>query len=133
MQIRKSTIVDIPLASHGPVCRVATDLVESTVILYYICFLCECCSISLSAISPSMIFRPSVHLSVTKTSISLSQIYLSKGNKNLRIPVLENHEFLQSKDFLEKPIPTTFQMRSRLSLEINTKRLKVLKVTKEAS
>ena len=26
-----------------------------------------------------------------------------KGNKNLRIPVLENHEFLQSKDFLEKP------------------------------
>ena len=49
-----------------------------------------------------------------------------KGNKNLKIPVLENHEFLQSKDFLEKPRPCTFQMGSRLSLEIKNKNIHVL-------
>ena len=49
-----------------------------------------------------------------------------KGNKSLRIPVLENHEFLQSKDFLEKPRPYTFQMGSRLSLEIKIKNNHVL-------
>ena len=49
-----------------------------------------------------------------------------KGNKKLRFPVLDDHEFLQSKDFLEKPIPTTFQMRSRLSLEIKNKNIHVL-------
>ena len=43
-----------------------------------------------------------------------------------RIPVLENHEFLQSKDFLEKPRPYTFQMGSRLSLEIKNKNIHVL-------
>ena len=47
-----------------------------------------------------------------------SKTHSSKGNKNLRIPVLVNHEFSQSMDFLEKPRPYTFQMGSRLSLEI---------------
>ena len=49
-----------------------------------------------------------------------------KGNKSLRIPVLENHEFLQSKDFLEKPRPYTFQMGSRTLLENKNKNIHVL-------
>ena len=46
--------------------------------LSYIIFAFSVCMFfSLSAISPSMIFRPSVCcLSVTKTSVSLCQIYL---------------------------------------------------------
>ena len=35
---------------------------------------------------------------------------------------MENYEFLQSKDFFEKPRPYTFQTGSRLSLEIKNKR-----------
>ena len=50
----------------------------------------------------------------------------TKGNKNLRIPVLVNHEFSQSIDFLEKTRPYTFQMGSRLSLEIKNKNIHVL-------
>jgi len=46
-----------------------------------------------------------------------------KGNKNLRIPVLENHELSQSKDFLEKPRPYNFQMGSRLSIEIKNRNI----------
>ena len=52
--------------------------------------------------------------------------YNIKGNKNLRIPVLENHEFSQSKDFLEKPRPYTFQMGSRTLLENKNKNIHVL-------
>ena len=51
---------------------------------------------------------------------------LWKGNKNLRIPVLVNHEFLQSMDFLEKPRPYTYQMGSRLSLVIKNQNIHVL-------
>ena len=46
-----------------------------------------------------------------------------KGNKNLRIPVLENHEFSQSKDFLEKLRPYTFQVGSRTLLENKNKNI----------
>ena len=38
-----------------------------------------------------------------------------KGNKNLKIPVKEDHELSQSKDFFEKLRPYTFQAGSRLS------------------
>jgi len=52
-----------------------------------------------------------------KTNWIVYDVY-NKGNKNLRIPVWVNHEFSQSMDFLEKARPYTFQMGSRLSLEI---------------
>ena len=55
-----------------------------------------------------------------------SQSTNTKGNKNLRIPVLEDHEFSQSKDFLEKPRPYTFQMGSRTLLENKNKNIHVL-------
>ena len=57
--------------------------------------------------------------SMKKTQFFATFVYCSnlKGNKNLRISVLEDHEFLQSKDFLEKPRPYTFHMGSRLSLK----------------
>ena len=55
-----------------------------------------------------------------------------KGNKNLRIPVLEDHEFSQSKDFWEKPRPYTFQMGSRTSLEIKNKNIHVLDCKKSS-
>ena len=41
---------------------------------------------------------------------------------------MEDHEFLQSKDFLEKPRPYTFHMGSRLSLKIKNKNIHVLKL-----
>ena len=89
------------------------------------------------------VFTASVLVNITTVflstkSISLTQrssvvpiilklrIIACKSNKNLRIPVLEDHEFSQSKDFLEKPRPYTFQMGSRLSLEIKNKNIHVL-------
>ena len=50
--------------------------------------------------------------SLGRQAVFLCQV---KGNENLRIPGLEDHEFLQSKDFFEKPRLYTFQMGSRLS------------------